>query len=98
MERSEPSSWAALPFHHVLLAFTAYYVVEGVLKLSCRHLRPEFYAKLRSEERYLLFFGFIMGWLITLSSTPVCLYAFMTDDHTQGESRSKDNSLSENSR
>lgn len=85
MERSEPGPSAVLPFHHVLLTFTAYYMLEGVLKLLCRHLSPEFYAKLKSEERYLPFFGFIMGWLITLFSTPICLYAFITDDHTKGE-------------
>lgn len=72
------SNQMAQPFtyHYVLLGLTTYYVVEGMLKLSCRRFRPELYQKVKNNGTSLPFFGFAMGWLITLISSPVCLYAF----------------------
>ncbi|KAK9774380.1 hypothetical protein AB5N19_06730 [Seiridium cardinale] len=72
-----PQSFA---YHYVLLGLTFYYAVEGGLKLICRRFRPDFHQKLKNDNRFLPFFGFAMGWLITLSSTPICIYAFMTNN------------------
>lgn len=67
-------------YHYVLLGLTLYYVVEGVLKITCRRFLPDLYKKLKSDYLVLPFFGFAMGWLITLISSPICLYAFVTEN------------------
>lgn len=66
------------PYPFILLGLTIYYFVEAGLKLACRRFKPDFYDQLRREERSLPFFGFAMGWIITLYSSPVCMYAFIT--------------------
>lgn len=81
MEELDPIFPHAFAHHHILAGLTAYYIVEGLLKLLCRHYKPDFYARLKSNDRFLPFFGFCMGWIITLLSTPVCFHAFLTEKY-----------------
>jgi hypothetical protein len=48
------------PYSYILLGFTTYYLIEAGLKLACLRLRPEFYERLKKDERILPFFGLLM--------------------------------------
>ncbi|KAH8601574.1 hypothetical protein B0O99DRAFT_195635 [Bisporella sp. PMI_857] len=73
-----------LSFSAVLIYLTTYFLVEKATKKVYRYFSPSFYDRLLSKRDDLQFFVFIMGILITLFSTPICLKAY------QGSSNEND--------
>lgn len=67
----------SFPYHFIVPGFMAYYVTESLLKKACRRSLPSLYKLLETNNQFVPFFGFCMGWLVTLCSTPVCVYAFL---------------------
>lgn len=77
MQSPDLGSVESFPYHYILLGFVAYYGAESILKEACRWRQPSLYAQLEAHSQLVPFFGFCMGWLITLFSTPICAYAFL---------------------
>ncbi|MCJ1355722.1 MAG: hypothetical protein MMC33_005714 [Icmadophila ericetorum] len=76
MDVVQVSETGSLSVPTLLTYFTGYYLVEQAAQKILPRFNPEFYARLALAGQSRRYFAFVMGILITLVSTPLCLQAW----------------------
>lgn len=69
-----------------LLTFTGYYLMERQVKWFLHHQYPTFYDVLDRQGKIAPYVAFVMGFVMTLASTPVCLSA-LDDSYLASDQR-----------
>jgi hypothetical protein len=64
-------------FQTLPLYLAAYWNIEQGIKTIFQHLNPKFYATLYRSRKDSQYFVFLMGMLITITTTPLCYHAFI---------------------